>query len=530
MEECRKAIYPLSSYPKASFDEGEFTRRNNLLLMTILWSLVALMGIMYIYTDSYDNDVWFFLATGREIVEEGIPYANPFSIHEGLGIVVQQWLLCVIEYWIYSLGGFPALGIFVIVLYALLAASLYLVARRLRHNSYGGEVIVAIILFALFAMRNYMSVRPHLITMCAFVWVAYLCEAYRQSGNWRLLIAIPFICALHVNFHAAMAPYDIAIVCAYMIPNFLKPLHERGRICGMDCIAWDYRRLPLLVCALCSCVALLANPYLLNGALYLVNSFGSASYAYYISEMLPFAPLNYMFGATTLAFIGVVAIAIGRRGMRRIDFPLLAIFFVNVCLAFSQTRNYWLPVLFGAIYLFKVTASASWTSPARIFANKGICAAIFALFALPCALFFANGYIGLSSEPQNCKYTPTAAMDYLQEQGVDASEVRAFAFFNAGGYLEWRGYKVNMDPRPELWGQSITGAEKDYYTEYIDAVTGKIYFEEYAQLYGFNVYVVPSDEPAVEALEADDSLEQLPSGEDYMAYASKDLLAGASRR
>ena len=62
-------------------------------------------------TGTLDSDVWFLLATGREIARNGIPHANPFSIWPGQGIVVQQWLH---DLWLwawYTAGGYAAVAV-----------------------------------------------------------------------------------------------------------------------------------------------------------------------------------------------------------------------------------------------------------------------------------------------------------------------------------------------------------------------------------------------------------------------------------
>ena len=55
------------------------------------------LGMLVIFSlgmqSFYSNDLWFLLATGREIIDNGIPYENPFALHDGMRIVVQQWLL-----------------------------------------------------------------------------------------------------------------------------------------------------------------------------------------------------------------------------------------------------------------------------------------------------------------------------------------------------------------------------------------------------------------------------------------------------
>ena len=40
-----------------------------------------------------NDDIWFFLSIGRQILNNGFFHIDPFTIHEGLNVVVQQWSL-----------------------------------------------------------------------------------------------------------------------------------------------------------------------------------------------------------------------------------------------------------------------------------------------------------------------------------------------------------------------------------------------------------------------------------------------------
>lgn len=62
-------------------------------------------------TGTLDSDVWFLLATGREIARNGIPYINPFSIWPGQGMVAQQWLHDVWLWAWYTSGGYTAVAV-----------------------------------------------------------------------------------------------------------------------------------------------------------------------------------------------------------------------------------------------------------------------------------------------------------------------------------------------------------------------------------------------------------------------------------
>ena len=80
----------------------------------------------YIRIDgTLDTDGWFLLATGREIVHNGIPFENPWSLDSGQGIIVQQWLHDVWLYGWYSLAGYTGVATSVVVPLAIAAIAYY---------------------------------------------------------------------------------------------------------------------------------------------------------------------------------------------------------------------------------------------------------------------------------------------------------------------------------------------------------------------------------------------------------------------
>lgn len=496
--------------------------KNNILLTIVFYALVALYAAWDIFGTAYDNDIWFIMATGEEIMKNGIPYTNPFSLHEDMGIVVQQWLPCVISYLIYGLGGFVALGAWVLVLFVAMAFSFYKVGRILRNDSYGSELIALVFVPLTVVMSTYASVRPHLYTMIAFIWIIGLLTLYRRTSKIAYIIPLPFIVALHVNFQASMAPFDIVIMVCYLIPNFLKPLHERGRLEALQCIEWDYKRLPLLIVALASIVALLANPYLLDGALYLVKSFGSASYRDYISEMNPLVPASHWVYITALLIFVAAAIVVGAQGSKLINFPLLLLMVGTTALSFTQIRNIWLGPLFCALYLVSVSSHHCISLWMRAKAAKVLSCVAGALATIGCCLLIAFEIPAIRELPANDSSTPVAALDYLDEIGADKDRTRILNFFNSGGYFEYRGYKVVMDPRPELWAPSITGLSFDYYKEFVDMTLGDTYIDDYIAKYDLNVYVVDKTDASVDIFKNQEIYLEISGGSDYRAFIKRD--------
>ena len=75
--------------------------------VTLAWMLIPIVIILWVLRlTCVDSDSYFLMATGRYIVENGeVPKINPFVIHSDLAIIVQQWIIDVINYLLYDNFG-----------------------------------------------------------------------------------------------------------------------------------------------------------------------------------------------------------------------------------------------------------------------------------------------------------------------------------------------------------------------------------------------------------------------------------------
>lgn len=100
---------PLGAILKATIQAG----RTRLAISALCALLIAgpILARTLAGTGTLDSDVWFLLATGREIARNGIPHINPFSIWPGQGMVAQQWLHDVWLWAWYTSGGYTAVAV-----------------------------------------------------------------------------------------------------------------------------------------------------------------------------------------------------------------------------------------------------------------------------------------------------------------------------------------------------------------------------------------------------------------------------------
>lgn len=523
----------LSRYQK-NFQQGnkhnalkKRAHTNNYVLAAFLAAALVIFVSAVMYPLVYDNDVWFFLATGEYIVNNGIPYTNPFSIQPDLGFVAQQWLHCVFSYVLYKAGGFPLMGVWTMVQIVLFAFSLFCVGKKLRRNTYGIEVLAILIVICIFTSSSYMTVRPHLYSMIAYTWVVWACESYRQSNNVKYLFVVPAIALVHVNLHAALAPYDLFILACYAVPNMLPHLQKKGLCKTWSLTSFDYKRLPLLICIGVSFCVLFINPYGVKGALYLVYSFGSVSSSDGISikEMNHLAPAGNVIFVTASLLMFAACATVVRFFPKRINLPLTLLVIVGTVSAFMYLRNIWLGTLFSTFYLMWATRTQSITfeecACLQKFA-KPVSAALLGLGLVGMVVFVRISIPQLQQLPKDDSMTPVNTMQFLDKIKADKETTKVMCFFNAGGYVEYCGYKVNIDPRPEIWNSLITGKDFNYFTEYSAMAKGTTIFNLYDMKYQFDVYIIPSD-AGTDSYFAENNKQfvEIEGGDGYRAYANK---------
>ena len=113
-----------------------------MLCSMLLTQVISKIALGYMDTDSY-----FILAEGRDILENGIKYTNSFTVVDGLDIVVQQWLWCVLIYCIYSVLGNLGLILVCIVETVIIAVLLILLGRLKKVDHSSLLILVSVFLY-----------------------------------------------------------------------------------------------------------------------------------------------------------------------------------------------------------------------------------------------------------------------------------------------------------------------------------------------------------------------------------------------
>lgn len=398
----------------------------------------------------YDSDMYFMIASGREILANGILYENVWHMDPGYGIVVQQWLYDVVLALVDTAGTRGFAG-FVLCEYALLA----FLAWRLFRRSGASLGISALFLAAvsLFFREYIFSIRPQTVTIILLLLTAMCLEKWAERDDWLWLLPLPFLTLLEINLHGAMWPFHFCIVAAYLIP---LPF-PKGQ---------DFREAKYAICHLRNLgVTLLAmigslflNPYGLDGIAYVFRSYTSGCFdVLYVGEMSS-AYLFSTAGLCLLIGVGFVAIC-SRLGTLRTGT-------VNMFLGFGLAtalsyRNYMLLVL-PFLFLFRDLYDGCKDRVAGIDFRKSLVRSTAPALLLldACAFLMAIGTIGSAGWVDADSTTAPSFYDNVVAflKSEDAQEDRVFAAFEIGSLLEYHGFtNIYTDNRPEVYMSAING-------------------------------------------------------------------------
>lgn len=415
-----------------------------------------------------DTDGWFLLASGREVVESGIPTTNPFTAVEGQGIVLQQWLHDAWLYLCWKVAGYTGVAVSVAIPSALALCTYTGAVCRLARVPRYPWVPLLIGALGFFLMASYLSIRPSIWTAALLFVTISICLEWRRGADPRCLLALPIVSLFSVNLQAALWPLPSAAAACFLLP-------EKGEISTQATAetlrAWWRSRLPLLAAVVGMAAESLVNPYCIDGSLYVLRSLEAASYGRVILELNPVWVMSaaaLFWGASILvAFISCV---LARR------FPprwLLAFWAASAIAGALAVRCLWITWTVS----FLVVAASVGRSDAISPRVHRLLIAERAVMVLVLAFSVINS--GLNSLDSITRGVETGWRDIdsdmaqiVETLGEDPGRIWS-EDATVMNYLEWAKVPVTYDMRPEIWSEAISGdAKANDYRAYVDSLEG----------------------------------------------------------
>ena len=448
--------------------------------------LILLPAVGYfLITLTLDNDFYFLYPTGEYIVNNGFPFKDFLSMHSNMDIIVQQWLIDVVFYELYSKLGAIGIAAFIALCYTALMVLMYKLCYLISDNWFTSAICAFIA--DIFICGIYMTSRPQALTFVLLALELFALESYVKTKKAAYLVIIPAVSLVLINAHASMWLMLFVLALPYAaesIPIKLKKFEQKP-----CCSFWA-----LLITGIISFAVGFINPYGIKAMTYIFTSFGYKEINGLVFEMQPTKPTN-TFGILFYIIILIIAVVTVLTRYKNFRTRFVLLFTGTLVLSIMNYKSVGLFIIVAmaaySYYLkdleFSVTVKESKRTKKEkmriaILAILIVITSVGAVFAV------------INNNTNTTELSEYESLDKVVEiLNGEKEEIILFAGFDYGQYLEFRGYHPYLDGRAELFLKD-NNHEYDYLKEYYNLVTGSLDVGEFTKRYGFTHLAVNKNE------------------------------------
>lgn len=492
----------------------------------ILFCAIAFLLFRSMNFGGRSVDFYYMLADGQWILNHGrLPSTNVFSYIPGQKLILQQWAYCVLSAWLVKTFG-NLLGTFLLVG---CSTTIFTIGFVWFFREQGLPWSMAFLLTAgLEGLNGYHGVRPELLTLGFLMMEISAIERSLRTKQFRWLWFVPLTMALEMAFHGSMWPMHVLVLLPYLFPKQLFP-HQVLNHVSVRSLPWKWGLFVLV-----SSVLALWNPYGLDGILYIFRSMRFLRvHGGYIVELHPihfpdhlyllslvFHPFfRWVYG---LIFTVILLTAFWKEG-KRVRVSDLCILLGLLALSVTRVRQIiWMDIVFAILLSYAFFHVCEWVRNKHIRMNPKSLRNLWILCGLVFLVFtpFQNQTKAIF-QPKDESITPVKAVQYLDRHEGN----KILCFHDYGSFLQWKGYEVSCDSRPECYSKAIVGkpvAEDLIHLFYEQDLTEEEYRKTMKQYQGDYVLCRDRVNAFLYYLKQDKSYRQVVKGNGYLLFVRVD--------
>ena len=502
-------------------------------LIAIAFLLTPVACVEMVFKLPEESDTNFIMNLGRYILAHGFPHVDPFTIHDGIQLVAQQWLSGII-FW----QAWQSFGVAGLKLTDFVFGALMIILHWRLCLFVSGNKLVALCLSFVVGLLTATSIvpRPQIFSTPILLAEVFLLEKFTRTGDAKFLIPLPPLSVLLINFHAAVWLMMFVIAMPFFFvkssrhAKFLLGTLAASFLCGfanpygVDAMTYVFRsygveiinshvsemyapsaqtvggkvfyaaealmiftfakvKLPWRYVFLSGGLTLLALLHQRNLLLfYFAATFplACAWQSFTVEKIFPHVdenfpnrlPLTILFFLLTFVNTAMVTLIL-QDGLAELNLPLKILFVVAT------------PVLLYNLLVFK--REGSLLHPA-ILPRKNFSLLVTALIV--CTIFSVT----LADRKDDTDKILTPAIEFILQD--ERPENISLWIAQSGGGLAGRfGVKYYIDARSEVFLPANSGLDKNILAEYLDLLTGKIYYADFFGRYDFTHIVVTDEMP-----------------------------------
>ena len=528
----------------------------------IIFSIVIAIFTIGIVYKTFQNDTFFNIAIGKDILTNGIDMKEHFCwVNDDLDYCYSHWAFDIIIYLIYYSFSFKGIYIFTIILSILINITLFVLLSKRTKSPIISFIIT---LITAYIVRPAFTARSQIISFLCFIIEIYCIEEFIETNKKRYAFAIFIQSLIVANFHAATWPLVLVLFMPYVAPACLNLLSQKNiykyiikklnkkiqklpkdspKIELYQKDINDYERLSnsppskfsnykairkenynfknLIILIIIVALSGLITPIHGTPYTYILKSMlGPSNFEHhasidYIDEMKPIVPAaNLTFLVFSILFIGFLAFVPSKLKTEH-GFLVLGL----SIMALVSARYSYLLAFLGAYALSDIlTYTVNLLISDDIEILENFAATPLGIIVLLCfsILITTNNLLEQSHYDYVDKSDyPIEAVEYIKNN-LEYDKIRIFNSYNNGSYLMLNNIPVFIDSRLDVYCSEFN--DTDIFYDFINVSTGKIYYETIFTKYDFTHILISTKTPLYNYISNDSNYNILHENEFYVLF------------
>ena len=195
-------------------------KKSNNKIIFILAFFLLIITVTSI-TKIMQNDTFFTIATGNEIIQNGYDNEDHLTWHENLHFYKLRWAFDILIASIFNSFGFKGIYILVLIIGSITILSLYYILLKQKNSvilSFTGALISSVLITSVSGF----TARGQIISYLLLLWEVFFLERLIETNQKRYYVFLGLISVLIVNFHASVWMMSVILVMPYLAEAILS--------------------------------------------------------------------------------------------------------------------------------------------------------------------------------------------------------------------------------------------------------------------------------------------------------------------
>lgn len=470
----------------------------------IIFSILLAIFCTSVVRKTFENDTFSAIKIGDYIIHNGIDFVEHFNFNN-LEYHNARWLFNVIVAFIYNNTDFLGVYIFSIINCIILGLIMFNVSLKHTKNHLLSFVITVISIE--FIGSSIVARAQTLSYILLFLEVIFLEKMIKENKIKYLFILLP-ISVLIANIHTTVWAMTLILILPYFAEYFLSKINKTKVL---------YSETKSIKLLLISFVVIALSGFLTPLGLlpytYIYKTLSGLSTEFILEMQKANIFFNYPLLILTIIYI-TFFIYIRKRIKISDIFMVLGLFFMSI----MAVRN--IPIFvticsisLSRLFIDNIDKTKLEDITNEIYKNRFIMFLIPVFIVIISSIFlFRNLY---KKDYVDEFLYPTKASDYIVDN-LDLDNLRLYNDFDNGAYLEFRGIKVFLDSRSEVYCKEFnnTSILEDWYNASRLKTNYKFVFNKY----DFNYILLYRSEPLNNYVSFDEDYELIYNDEYFVLY------------